>query len=383
LGTSDLPEPYQHDYDVFFDYTGIASGDFERVILDNIRGRAHFLVLLTPSALERCNDPRDWLRREIEAALASRRNIVPLMLEGFDFAAPTIAGQITDTLAGLKQYHALRIPTDYFMEAMDRLRNRYLNVPLAAVLHPASPTAQRAAIEQQAAAQAAPTIPVEELTAQQWFERALAAADADEKLRFYTEAIRLKPDYADAFSNRGVVRYDRGDLEGAIEDLNQAIRLKPEYGAFFNRGEARCRQGDIEGAVKDYTEAIRLRPDYAAGFTNRGVVRYSNGDLEGAISDFTEAIRLKPEYGTFSNRAEARYRKGDVEGALKDYDEAIRLNPGEANIFSSRGVVRYSQQDVEGALEDYDEAIRLKPEFAEAFNNRGNLRRSKGNLAVC
>src|SRR5215469_3768484 len=71
----------QHGHDVFFDYNGIASGDFESVILENINARAHFLVLLTPSALERCDDPADWLRREIEAALASRRNIVPVTLE--------------------------------------------------------------------------------------------------------------------------------------------------------------------------------------------------------------------------------------------------------------------------------------------------------------
>src|SRR3954462_11906469 len=80
----------QHGYDVFFDFTGIASGDFERVILENIKARAHFLVLLTPSALERCIEPDDWLRREIETALATRRNVVPLMLEGFDFATPVI-----------------------------------------------------------------------------------------------------------------------------------------------------------------------------------------------------------------------------------------------------------------------------------------------------
>ena len=40
-------------FDVFFDYKGITSGDFESVILENIRARAHFLVALTPSALER------------------------------------------------------------------------------------------------------------------------------------------------------------------------------------------------------------------------------------------------------------------------------------------------------------------------------------------
>jgi hypothetical protein len=61
----------QHGYDVFFDFQGIASGDFESVILQNVRARAHFLALLTPSALERCNEPDDWFRREIETARPS------------------------------------------------------------------------------------------------------------------------------------------------------------------------------------------------------------------------------------------------------------------------------------------------------------------------
>lgn len=133
-----------HGYDVFFDYNGIASGDFERVILGNIKARAHFLVLLTPSSLERCGTPGDWLRREIEAALNMQRNVVPLMLEGFDFGTPEIASQLTGTLAALKHYNALPIPVAYFEESMDRLRNRYLNVPLDAVLHPISQYAQRA-----------------------------------------------------------------------------------------------------------------------------------------------------------------------------------------------------------------------------------------------
>ena len=66
-----------HGCDVFFDFNGIASGDFEQVILGNIKARALFVVLLTPSALERCGEPTDWLRREIETALETKRNIVP------------------------------------------------------------------------------------------------------------------------------------------------------------------------------------------------------------------------------------------------------------------------------------------------------------------
>jgi TIR domain len=151
-----------HGYDVFFDFSGIAGGDFEQVILGNIRARAHFLVLHTPSALERCSDRDDWLRREIETALDRNRNIVPLFLEGFDFGNSKIASQLTGRLAELKRYNGLTIPPEYFDAAMEKLR-RYLNVPLSAVLHPLSATAQRAAIEQKATASAAPQVQAEDL----------------------------------------------------------------------------------------------------------------------------------------------------------------------------------------------------------------------------
>jgi hypothetical protein len=249
----------QHGYDVFFDYNGIASGDFERVILGNIVARAHFLVLLTPSALERCGDPNDWLRREIEAALSSRRNTVPLMLEGFDFGTPKIANLLTGKLAALRHYNGLSIPPEYFLEAMGRLRDRYLNVPLAAVLHP-SLAAQRAAREQRAAAEVAPAVGKQELTAQQWFERGFAAVDIDEQLRFYSEAIRLKPDFASAFNNRGVALRDKDDLEGALQDYSEALRLKPDFAlAFNNRGVVRRDKGDLEGANEDFEQAKSLK----------------------------------------------------------------------------------------------------------------------------
>ena len=252
----------QHGFDVFLDYTGVASGDFESVILENLQSRAHFLVLLTPSALEHCGDPGDWLRREIEAALDSRRNIVPLMLEGFDFGTPTIANQLTGTLAPLKQYNAMSIPPEYFDAAMAKLREKFLNVPLDAVLHPASLQARQAANYQKGAAASAPRVAEEELTAQQWFERGINATDHDEKIRFNTEAIRLQPDFAEAFYNRGLARYNKGDLDDALKDYNEAIRLQPDYAlAFNNRGLARYNKGDLNGAIKDYNEAIRLQPD--------------------------------------------------------------------------------------------------------------------------
>lgn len=47
-----------HGYDVFFDYQSIDSGNFEQIIFENIRHRAHFVVILSPSALERLKDPK-------------------------------------------------------------------------------------------------------------------------------------------------------------------------------------------------------------------------------------------------------------------------------------------------------------------------------------
>jgi hypothetical protein len=149
-----------HGYDVFLDVRGIASGDFERVILQNIRGRAHFVVLLTPSALDGCKRPEDWLRREIEAALEARRNIIPLMLEGFDFRSQDVLNRLTGKLTALRRYNALEIPAGYFDEAMDRLRRDWLNIPLEAVpLHPVSSDVQHATEqEQQVASKVSPEL---------------------------------------------------------------------------------------------------------------------------------------------------------------------------------------------------------------------------------
>src|SRR5262249_38984773 len=183
----------QHGYDVFIDYDGIASGNFAAIILENIRARAHFLVLLTPTALERSSDPEDWMRREIEAALDSQRNIVPLMLAGFDFGTPATASQLTGKLAALKEYNGLEIPKGYFSPAMERLRNKFLSVSLDTVLHPASLSAQQAATEQKGKA----TMALGEALRQPWLspeprkQEETAAQHRAEEERREAEAQRL------------------------------------------------------------------------------------------------------------------------------------------------------------------------------------------------
>jgi len=144
-------------YDVFFDYTSIPGGDFEQIIISNIKARAHFLVILTPTALDRCSEPSDWLRREIETAINEKRNIIPLFFDGFGFDAPSVVKVLTGQLGTLKRYNGLEVPSAYFNEAMERLKNQFLNVILDAVLHPVSKKVKKVVNEQKIAANQALT----------------------------------------------------------------------------------------------------------------------------------------------------------------------------------------------------------------------------------
>jgi lipoprotein NlpI len=324
-----------HGYDVFFDYDSIPSGDFEQVIIGNIRARAHFVVVLTPSALERCVSPDDWLRREIETALDEKRNIVPVFLEGFDFGSPSISKYLTGKLATLKKYNGQNVPAGFFDEAMGKIREKFLNVPLDAVLHPVSVTVQKEVKKQQVSASEATQIKEKELTAQEWYEKGFRLDDnSDEEIYCYTEAIRIKPDYAEAYYNRGIARKAKGDLDGAIKDYTEAIRIKPDHAsAYINRGSARREKGDLDGAIKDYTEAIRIKPDFADAYNNRGIARKAKGDLDGAIKDYTEAIRIKSDYAlAYRNRGVAWDAKSDYYSAIADFEKSIELGDKEPTV---------------------------------------------------
>ena len=105
----------------------------------------------------------------------------------------------------------------------------------------------------------APAVRERELTAGEWFERGFNTRDPDEQIRCYGEAIRLKPDYADAFFNRADAREAKGDLEGAIQDYDETIRLKPnDVDTFYKRADARQAKGDLKGAMADFQSYLEL-----------------------------------------------------------------------------------------------------------------------------
>ena len=374
-------------YDVFIDFKGINSGNFETKILANIKARAHFLVILTPSALEDCKNPGDWLRREIETALDEKRNIVPLMVDNFDFGSPLVKEALTGKLAALSSINGLNVPAEYAFEAMDRLRKEYLNVALCDVALPElQPEGQRfAEIEKAEAAKAAP-VQEEQLAAQTWFERGYVFykdKKLEEAVRCYTEAIRLDPGSFVAFNNLGNVLSDLNRYEEAEAAYRKAIELDPTDAAVYtNLGVLLGELKRYEEAEAAYRKAIELAPADAAAHTNLGVLLGELKRYEEAEAAYRKAIELAPAdakaYYNLGNLLKEQKRYEEAEAA---YRKAIELDSSDAKAYINLG-------DLLGNLKRYEEgeaacrkAIELAPTETKAYNNLGILLRITGRPA--
>ena len=182
------------------------------------------------------------------------------------------------------------------------------------------------------------------------------------------------------FQKESETEADGLKLEEAIAAYDEAIRLNPNYAeAYNNRGVAKKTLGRHDAAIADCDEAIRLKPDYVQAYYNRGIAKGELEQYEYAIADFDEAIRLEPNYAkAYNKRGAAKAKLGRHDAAIADYDEAIRLNPNLAEAYYNRGNAKSVLGQHEAAVADYAEAIRLKPDFAEAYYTRGLAKKALG-----
>ncbi|NMG09003.1 serine protease [Brasilonema sp. UFV-L1] len=230
----------------------------------------------------------------------------------------------------------------------------------------------------------------------------------------YEAALRMNPNYPDAYFQRAVAHYELKNYQAAFEDLNQVVRLTPNSPvAYMNRGLTQDLLQRNQEALKDYSKAISLNPDYAAAYLNRGALKNELQDYQGGLSDLNKAINLKSDYAlAYLNRGDSYIGLKDYKRAIADLDEAIKLQPNSVLAYSRRGFayrqlqdykkaaldynmaisiqpdyasayfgrafVRRRLQDEQGALADYSKIISINPEFAEAYYNRGLIYRNSG-----
>jgi tetratricopeptide (TPR) repeat protein len=215
----------------------------------------------------------------------------------------------------------------------------------------------------------------------------------DEAIRQYQETIRLKPDYVEARNNLGAALLKRGQVDEAIRLFQETARREPANAYTHNNlGIALCKKGQMDEAINQFQEAIRLKPDYAMAHYNLGSVLAMKGRTDAAINQFQEAIRLKPD------SAEAHYglsvafaNKGQVHEANDYYQEALRLTPGHARAPQKLGSpwtesptalgAQASTLDAQGkyaeAIRLYQAALKAQPDQEVVQNNLAWL------LATC
>src|SRR5437867_2189519 len=106
------------------------------------------------------------------------------------------------------------------------------------------------------------------------------------------------------YARRGGAYQAQGDVNRAVADYNESMRIDPTYpAAYHNRGSAWGAKGELDRAIADYNQAIQLDPKDAEAYYNRGSAWSAGGDFDRAIADYNQAIQLDPKYGSaYHNR---------------------------------------------------------------------------------
>jgi Flp pilus assembly protein TadD/ADP-heptose:LPS heptosyltransferase len=154
----------------------------------------------------------------------------------------------------------------------------------------------------------------------------------------FEEAIAIRPSFASAQNNLGILLEDQGEMEAAIQCFEKAIELQPMSEEMHNNlGVALASLGRYPDAIECYRKTIALNPDSAQGYNNLGNALRSDGQVEEAERCLRHAIRLQPDY---------------------------------AEAYNNLGIVLAQRNRSEEAIACYDRAIHFKPEYAEAHMNR-------------
>jgi Flp pilus assembly protein TadD len=155
----------------------------------------------------------------------------------------------------------------------------------------------------------------------------------DQAIDDYNETIRVEPNYAQIYNNRGRSYYAKGDYDRAIADFNQAITLDPNYAdAYNNRGRAYYAKRDYDRAMADYNQAISLDSEFPLAHNGRAYVYLAKGDYDAALTDATRAVRLFPREPVYSvTMGEVLIAKREFRRAVMILDDAVRTNPNVPN----------------------------------------------------
>jgi len=146
-------------------------------------------------------------------------------------------------------------------------------------------------------------------------------------------------------------------LERADMHLEKAIRLHPNYkNAYLLRGNALNYLKQYDASIAHFQQALTLDPEYEEARNNLGITYREAGKFFGE-------------------------QKGDLAKATQYLEAAYRMRPEEYETVRLLGVAYGIQQRHQEAIRLFGQAARLEPENAEAWLNLAKAHFNAGNLA--
>ncbi|WP_148562437.1 tetratricopeptide repeat protein [Spirosoma radiotolerans] len=189
-------------------------------------------------------------------------------------------------------------------------------------------------------------------------------------------------DEAAQFFLKGNVQLQKREYKEAIRFYSEAISKKPDFAdAYNNRGLAKFRDDDREGALADYTRAIQIDPDFETAYFNRAEVLLETGDAAGSVTDLQHIEKRYRDSTFYQTRlADAYVRLNNPAQAQVAYDKALQLNPDNVEALTNRAAFYYSQKAYDQASQDIKRALALNPRQDAALNNQSLLLAHAGNV---
>jgi len=198
------------------------------------------------------------------------------------------------------------------------------------------------------------------------------------------KAVSLKPDYSDAYFLRGLVRKEIKRPGKAIEDFGKAIELSSAPAAFTERGELYILTGKPDEAAADFAKALAVNVEDDRAQTGMGMALKEKGETAEALNYFEKACALKNETacseaeqlksaggGSSLLRAQKEREDGRYDDALKTLGKIISSDPKnyEAWFLKSR-ILLEDKRDFAEAVESLSKALELKPGSVPALAAR-------------
>jgi tetratricopeptide (TPR) repeat protein len=150
-----------------------------------------------------------------------------------------------------------------------------------------------------------------------------------EAIEQYEQALRLKPDFAEVHDDLASALVQTGKIKDAIAHFEQALQIKPDsIEAHNNLGIALMGQGRLREAMEQYEQALRIEPDFAEAHYNLGLALMGQGRPQEAIGHYEQAVRIKPDSAeAHNNLGNALLQAGKVQEAIQQYEQALRIKP--------------------------------------------------------